>query len=100
LVLVCGFPHYRDNLEKKPVVDWFEIISENFMCDGGQPLEVLDQILERYRVVQQGVSMYFGSAESILGGLVFFALLMPETKPQESLGFEPPQGDISTSKPA
>jgi hypothetical protein len=35
-----------------------------------------------------------------LGGIVFFALLMPETKPQESLGFEPPQGDISTSKPA
>lgn len=45
------------------MVDWFEIISENFMCDGGRPLEVLDQILEQYRVVQHGVSMYFGSAE-------------------------------------
>jgi uncharacterized protein (UPF0276 family) len=56
-------PHYRHILEKKPVVDWFEIISENFMCDGGRPLEVLDQILEQYRVVQHGVSMYFGSAE-------------------------------------
>jgi uncharacterized protein (UPF0276 family) len=56
-------PHYRHILGKKPVVDWFEIISENFMCDGGRPLEVLDQILEQYRVVQHGVSMYFGSAE-------------------------------------
>ena len=24
-------PHYQHILEKKPVVDWFEIISENFM---------------------------------------------------------------------
>ena len=56
-------PHYRRILEKKPVVDWFEIISENFMVDGGRPLEVLDKILEQYRVVQHGVSMYFGSAD-------------------------------------
>jgi uncharacterized protein (UPF0276 family) len=58
-------PHYRHILERKPVVDWFEIISENFMCDGGRPLEVLDKILEQYRVVQHGVSMYFGSAEKL-----------------------------------
>ena len=58
-------PHYRHILEKKPVVDWFEIISENFMVDGGRPLEVLDQILEQYQVVQHGVSMYFGSAEPL-----------------------------------
>src|SRR5262250_1872356 len=58
-------PHYNHIFEKKPVVDWFEIISENFMVDGGRPLYVLDQILERYRVVQHGVSMYFGSAEPL-----------------------------------
>ena len=58
-------PHYSHILEKKPVVDWFEIISENFMVDGGRPLHVLDQILEQYRVVQHGVSMYFGSAEPL-----------------------------------
>ena len=56
-------PHYRHILAKKPVVDWLEIISENFMVDGGRPLEVLDQILEQYRVVQHGVAIYFGSAE-------------------------------------
>lgn len=58
-------PHYRHIFEKKPVVDWFEIISENFMGDGGRPLEMLDRILEQYRVVQHGVSMYFGSAEPL-----------------------------------
>ena len=58
-------PHYGHIFDKKPVVDWFEIISENFMVDGGRPLANLDQILERYRVVQHGVSMYFGSAEPL-----------------------------------
>jgi uncharacterized protein len=58
-------PHYRHIFEKKPVVDWFEIISENFMVDGGRPLRALDQILDQYRVVQHGVSMYFGSAEPL-----------------------------------
>jgi uncharacterized protein (UPF0276 family) len=58
-------PHYRHILEKKPVVDWFEIISENYMVDGGNPLAVLDAILEQYRVVQHGVSMYFGSAQEL-----------------------------------
>ncbi len=56
-------PHYKHILEKKPVVDWFEIISENYMVDGGRPLHVLDSILERYRVVQHGVSMYFGNSD-------------------------------------
>ncbi|HYL69649.1 MAG TPA: DUF692 family protein, partial [Candidatus Limnocylindria bacterium] len=54
-------PHYSHILARKPVVDWFEIISENFMIGGGRPLSILDQILEQYRVVQHGVSMYFGS---------------------------------------
>jgi uncharacterized protein len=58
-------PHYGHIFEHKPVVNWFEIISENFMVDAGRPLAVLDQILERYRVVQHGVSMYFGSAEPL-----------------------------------
>jgi uncharacterized protein (UPF0276 family) len=58
-------PHYDHILSEKPVVDWFEIISENYMVDGGRPLHVLDQILDQYRVVQHGVSMYFGSAEPL-----------------------------------
>ncbi len=55
-------PHYGHILEHKPAVDWFEIISENFMAEGGRPRAILERILEQYRVVQHGVSMYFGSA--------------------------------------
>jgi len=58
-------PHYRHILEKKPTCDWFEIISENLMVDAGRPLEVLDKILEQYRVVQHGVAIYFGSADPL-----------------------------------
>lgn len=58
-------PHYNHILSQKPTVDWFEIISENYMVDGGRPLEILDQILEQYQVVQHGVSMYFGSADPL-----------------------------------
>jgi len=57
-------PHYQHIFSRKPVVDWFEIISENFMIDAGRPLAMLDRILEQYRVVQHGVSMYFGSVTS------------------------------------
>ncbi len=58
-------PHYQHILSKKPVVDWFEIISENYMVDGGRPLEVLDSILEQYKVIQHGVSLYFGSKDKL-----------------------------------
>jgi uncharacterized protein len=58
-------PHYDHIFSKKPIVGWFEIISENYMVDGGRPLKVLDQILDQYRVVQHGVSMYFGSAQTL-----------------------------------
>jgi len=58
-------PHYDHILTRKPAVDWFEIISENYMVDGGRPLHILDQILEQYRVVQHGVSLYFGSTDPL-----------------------------------
>lgn len=54
-------PHYSHILSEKPVVDWFEIISENYMVDGGRPLSILDDILEQYQVIQHGVALYFGS---------------------------------------
>jgi uncharacterized protein len=57
-------PHYEHIFAHQPAVDWFEIISENYMVDGGRPLHMLDRIMERYKVVQHGVSMYFGSAQA------------------------------------
>ncbi|HEY1120567.1 MAG TPA: DUF692 domain-containing protein [Haloferula sp.] len=60
-------PHYHHILSEKPAVGWFEIISENYMVEGGRALAVLDQILDQYRVVQHGVGMYPGDA----GGVKF-----------------------------
>lgn len=54
-------PHYEEIFACEPDVDWFEIISENFMVEGGRPLEVLDWVLERYPVVQHGVNLAIGS---------------------------------------
>ena len=53
--------HYADILDGEPDVDWFEVISENFMVPGGQPLRMLDRIRERYPVVMHGVSMSIAS---------------------------------------
>ena len=33
-----------DSEEKKPLVDWFEIISENYMDSQGRPRHVLERI--------------------------------------------------------
>ena len=50
-------PHYRHILEQRPRVDFFEIISENFLVGGGKPRHHLARVLESYRVVQHGVSL-------------------------------------------
>ncbi|MGZ5915791.1 MAG: DUF692 domain-containing protein, partial [Methyloceanibacter sp.] len=53
--------HYREILDGTPKVDWFEVISENYMIPGGQPLRMLDQIRERYPIVMHGVSLSIAS---------------------------------------
>ena len=58
-------PHYDDIFQEKPDIDWFEIISENFMVDGGKPLENLERIMDRYPVVQHGVSLAIGSPDPL-----------------------------------
>lgn len=57
--------HYSHILSQWPEVDWFEIISENFMHTGGRPLAILDQIAERYKIVMHGVSMSIGSTDPL-----------------------------------
>ncbi|MCB0319309.1 MAG: DUF692 domain-containing protein [Bdellovibrionales bacterium] len=58
-------PHYNHILTNTPPVEWFEIISENFLIDGGKPESVLESILEKYVVVMHGVSLYFGSPDEL-----------------------------------
>jgi uncharacterized protein len=57
--------HYADILEGNPNVDWFEVISENYMVPGGQPLKMLDRIRERYPIVMHGVSMSIASTSPL-----------------------------------
>jgi len=58
-------PHYEDIFRDQPDIDWFEIISENFMVEGGKPLDNLYRILEKYPVVQHGVSLAIGSPDPL-----------------------------------
>lgn len=53
--------HMQDIFATWPSIDWFEIISENFMVDGTS-VRNLERILERYPVVMHGVSLAIGSA--------------------------------------
>ncbi len=57
--------HYHEILEGErsvsQAIDWFEIISENYMVPGGKPLYMLDQFIERYPLVMHGVSLSIGS---------------------------------------
>lgn len=55
--------HHKYILTNKPNVEWFEIITENFLADGGRTQEVLDEILQSYKIVMHAVSLYFGSPE-------------------------------------
>lgn len=54
-------PHYPHVLGTTPKMDWFEVISENFMVRGGRPIENLEKLLASYRVVNHGVSMSIGA---------------------------------------
>ena len=57
--------HYADFLDRDVAVDFVEVISENYMVDGGRPLRILEQVRARHPVIIHGVSMSIGSA----GGL-------------------------------
>uniref|UniRef100_A0A7C2NZZ3 DUF692 domain-containing protein n=1 Tax=Schlesneria paludicola TaxID=360056 RepID=A0A7C2NZZ3_9PLAN len=57
--------HFPYLLRNEARVDWFEIISENFMDSQGRPRHVLDQLAERYRFVMHGVSLSVGSSDPL-----------------------------------
>ena len=57
--------HFNHILENNPEVEWFEIISENFMDSGGRPKHILRRIAAHYPVVMHGVSLSIGSADEL-----------------------------------
>lgn len=52
--------HYETILETRPPIDWFEVLSENYLVSGGKPLYYLDRIRADYPVVMHGVSLSIG----------------------------------------
>ncbi len=57
--------HFPYLLQHRPAVDWFEVISENFMDSRGRPRYVLDQLAEQYPIVLHGVSLSIGSTDPV-----------------------------------
>jgi uncharacterized protein (UPF0276 family) len=57
--------HFPYILKRQPPVDWFEIISENFIDSRGKPRYVLEQVAERYPIVMHGVSLSIGSTDPL-----------------------------------
>ncbi len=57
--------HYQTVLDERPAVDWFEVISENFMVPGGKPLHFLDRIARHYPLVMHGVSLSIGGTDPL-----------------------------------
>ncbi|KTD13294.1 DUF692 domain-containing protein [Legionella jamestowniensis] len=57
--------HYEEVLQTMPTIDWFEIITENYLIPGGKPLYFLDKIREHYPIVMHGVSLSIGSTDAL-----------------------------------
>lgn len=57
--------HYKTILDDKPAVDWFEVITENYLVSGGKPLFYLDSIRADYPMVMHGVSLSIGSTDPL-----------------------------------
>ncbi len=58
-------PHYGHVLREQPAIDFFEVISENFLVEGGKPRYHLARVLESYRVVPHGVSLGIAGPEPL-----------------------------------
>lgn len=57
--------HFQEVLDTRPNIDWFEVVSENFMVDGGKPKHYLHSIREHYPMVMHGVSLSIGSTDPL-----------------------------------
>ncbi len=57
--------HYEHVLTQRPTgVDWFELITENYLAPGGRPRSILREVRANYPVVLHGLSFNIGSNEA------------------------------------
>jgi uncharacterized protein (UPF0276 family) len=57
--------HYDAILSSNPAIDWFEVLTENYLVPGGKPLHYLTRIAERFPIVMHGVSLSIGSTQPL-----------------------------------
>lgn len=57
--------HYAEIDANPPDIDWLEIISEDFLVEGGRPLYYLDRIREHFPMAMHGVSMSIGGSDPL-----------------------------------
>lgn len=57
--------HYEAILAERPPVDWFEVLTENYLVPGGKPLDYLMRFRERYPLAMHGVSLSIGSTDPL-----------------------------------
>ena len=84
--LGCGLglrpPHYGAAARGHIGVDWLEVITENFMVEGGNPRRVLRAARAHYPIVLHGVSLSLGSVDPLDGHyLDRLAALADEVEP-------------------
>lgn len=58
-------PHFETIVQEKPAIDWFEIISDNFIVSDERSLRYLDRIREHYPLVMHGVSLSVGGTDAL-----------------------------------
>jgi len=75
--------HFDAVLNTEPDIDWFEVLSENYMVAGGKPRYYLKEIGERYPLVMHGVSLSIGSTDPLnMDYLKALKQLANEVQPQ------------------
>lgn len=75
--------HFDAVLNTEPDIDWFEVLSENYMVAGGKPRYYLKEIGERYPLVMHGVSLSIGSTDPLnMDYLKALKLLANDVQPQ------------------
>ena len=82
--------HYQAIIDTQPALDFLEILSENYLIDGGKPLDYLDKIRQDYPMVMHGVSMSLGSVDPINKAYLNELKLLIKTKQGRSYYFVVP----------
>jgi len=58
-------PHYQYVEQQQPDIPWFEILIDNYLVDGGEPLQHLTRVRQNYPITFHGVGMSLGSTDPL-----------------------------------